>query len=115
MLLLSLEEMERLFYDQFVQSLHPNEFNNLMVEHGNDSLPIIFARKYLTYLRNESISSTDERRRYVTNFIIMASEFRRFWTAVRNGCRVTQEVILTSWVGVFSVLNKFNYVDIALN
>ena len=51
----------------------------------------------------------------MTNFIIVASKFRMFWKAIRNGCRVTQEVILTSWVGIFSPLNKFNYVDIALS
>ena len=86
-----------------------------MVEHSDDFLPSVFGRKYLAYLYAESTNSTDERRKYMTNFIILASEFRRFWKAIRNGCRITQEVILTSWVGIFSLLNKFNYVDIALN
>ena len=115
MLFLSLEEMERLFYDQFVQSLTPNEVDHILVEHTDEFLPSVFARKYLAYLYAESTTSTDERRKYVTNFIILASEFRRFWKAIRNGCRITQEVILTNWVGIFSLLNKFNYVDIALN
>ena len=115
MLLLSLEEMELLLYDQFLQSLQPNEIDGLFAEHGDDFIPSIFARKYLLYLHNESTKSTDERRKYLTNFMIFASEFRGFWKVIRNGCRVTQEVIITSWVGIFSLLNKFNYVDIALS
>ena len=45
----------------------------------------------------------------------MLEKFRRFWKAIRNGCRINQEVILLNWVGIFSLLNKSNYVDIALN
>ena len=108
MLLLSLEEMEPLFYDQLLQYLKSNEIDQLLVEHADDFIPNVFARKYLAYLYAESTNSTDERRKYLTNFIILASEFRRFWKAIRNGYQITQEVVLTSWVGILSLLNKFN-------
>ena len=45
MLLLSLEEMDILVYYQFLQSLQTIEFNDVMAEHGNDSIPIVFAKK----------------------------------------------------------------------
>ena len=50
MLFLSLEEMKRLFYDQFVQSLTQNELDGILLEHKDEFLPSVFARKYLTYL-----------------------------------------------------------------
>ena len=115
MLLLSLEEMKRLVYDQFLQLPQPTELTNLMTRYGNNSLPIIFFRKCIYYFLNESASTTNERRRYLINFIILASKFPRFWTSIRNRCRVNHEAILSSWIVTFSLLNKFNCVDIGLN
>ena len=90
MILLSLDEMERLVYAQFLQSLQPIEFNILMAENGNDSITIIYYRKYIL-------------KQVFGQFILIASGFRMFCIAIRNGCRVTQEAILTSWVGIFTL------------
>ena len=71
MILLSLDEMERLVYAQFLQSLQPIEFNILMAENGNDSITIIYYRKYISYLCNELTNNTDERSRYLANLLLL--------------------------------------------
>ena len=94
---LILEELERLSIDQFVESTPPSVFSDKYKA-------IDVAILYNTFIKNRD--TTDDRRLYMLGFIIMASEFRKYWTAVRCGDRIIMEDIQNNWIGVHLLSGK---------
>ena len=86
-----LEELERLSIDMFL--LH-----NKLTMFSKTNMSIDIAKQYISYLKNND--STDQRRQYMFSFIIIATEFRRYWKAVRCGDRIVMEEIQNIWIGV---------------
>lgn len=78
-----LEELERLSID--ICMLHKQS-----TAFSKTNMPIDIGKQYILYLRN--YGSTDQRRQYIFGFIIMATEFRRFWKPVRCGDRIVMEL-----------------------
>ena len=84
LLLLTLHELERFALDLFIDE--NKEEMNIMMKEDTDSFGIDVATMYDSYLKD--FSTTDDRRKYMKGFIIMASQFRMYWTATRCGDRI---------------------------
>ena len=99
---LILEELERLRIDLFIESTSPS-----IVSDKYKAIDI--AILYNTFIK--SCDSIDNRRLYMYGFIIMASEFRKYWTAVRCGDRIIMENIQNNWIGVRLLSGKHKCVE----
>ena len=71
-----LEELERLSIDLFIVNTEKTVFSDT-------SKSIDLAIDYIAFVTNHR--SSDSRRKYMFGYIIMAGEFRKYWTAVRCG------------------------------
>ena len=97
-----LEELERLSIDIFINATDKTSFSPT-------SKSIDLARDYISFLHNHGC--TDNRRKYMFGYIIMATEFRKYWTAVRCGDRVVMEYIQNKWIGVHLLSGKHKCVE----
>lgn len=79
-----LEELERLSIDMFIESKEGMPFDDTVKSVDIDQDYIHFIQNY---------GSTNNRRKYMFGYIIMATEFRRYWTACKCGDRVVMESI----------------------
>ena len=93
-----LQELERLSIDLFLDSKYSSG------TYCELTMSIDIAKEYSSFLRNNS--TTDQRRQYMFGFIIMATEFRKYWKAVRCGDRIVMEQIQNIWIGVHLLSGK---------
>ena len=70
---------------------------------------------YKKFLANNEWSKDNIARRYCCNYVVMTRRFQMYWNTIRMGDKLVQESIFCSWIGIFSLLSKRNYVAIALN
>ena len=111
-----LEELERYLIDVMITIEFSNEEREEFDTHlARDDFPILFSKKYIAFLKTNKWSEDNTARRYCCNFVVMARRFRMYWNAIRLGDKLVQESIFCSWIGIFSLLRKRNYVEIALN
>jgi hypothetical protein len=116
LLMLVLEELERYLVDMMMTIEFSEEERKLSeVMLNTDKFPVYFSEKYLKFLVSNKWSEGSISRQYCCNFVIMARKFRLYWNAIQMGDKLVQESIFCSWIGVFSLLKKRNYVDIAFN
>lgn len=97
-----LEELERLSIDLFIANTERTVFSDT-------SKSIDLAIDYIAFVTNHR--SSDSRRKYMFGYIIMSSEFRKYWTAVRCGDRVVMEHIQNKWIGVHLLSGKHKCVE----
>ena len=98
-----LQELERLSIDLFLESKYSSS------TYSELTMSIDIAKEYSSFLRNNS--TTDQRRQYMFGFIIMATEFRKYWKAVRCGDRIVMEQIQNIWIGVHLLSGKHKCVE----
>ena len=72
-------------------------------------MSIDIAKQYILYLNNND--STDQRRKFMFGFIVMATEFRKYWKAVRCGDTIVMEQIQNIWIGVHLLSGKHKCVE----
>ena len=82
---------------------------------NDEEFVLVLVQEYLSYLQSKANSTSDERRKYMFYYILMARKFRQFWYAMRRGDRVMQEYITIQWIGIFYMLKKHNYFEICLS
>ena len=84
-LFLMLDKLDRLVWDIFLYE------NRMIIEtkvnSTNNASNYLFmlVDDYLTYLKTNGGNKTDDRRRYMFYFILMARKFMQFWYAMRRG------------------------------
>ena len=111
-----LEELERYLIDVMITiELSDEERLEMVTKKERDDFPIIFAKMYTKFLKENEWCKGNLARRYCCNYVIMTRRFRMYWNAIRIGDKMVQESIFCSWIGIFSLLRKRNYVSIALN
>ena len=76
-------------------------------------MAITLSQLYCNFVTN--FTSTDNRRCYMFGFVVMATEFRRYWNAMRVGDRITMEFIQNKWIGVYLLVGKHKCVKKYLN
>ena len=113
--ILTLEEVERLpIYLFMVQN--NKDVEELLLLHNNgttESLGLRIAILYLNYIHQ--MKSDNNRRLYIFGFVIMATQFRKYWKSTRLGDRVTMEHIQNKWIGVHLMSGKHKCVENYLN
>ena len=92
-----MEELEILSIDIFVDI-------NITTKFSGKAKSIDIAPKYNLFVRNHR--STDNRKKYMFGFIIMANEFRKYWTPVQCSDRIVMEHIQNHWIGVHLLSGK---------
>ena len=97
-----LDELERLSIDLFITTTDRTSFSDA-------SKSIDLAIDYIAFVTKHG--SSDSRRNYIFGYIIMASEFRKYWTAVRCGDRVVMEHVQNKWIGVHLLSDKHKCVE----
>ena len=97
-----LEELERLSVDLFIHKTAEKSFSD-------EYKSIDLGREYISFIHDHC--SSDHRRKYMFGYIIMATEFRKYWTAVRCGDRVVMEDIQNKWIGVHLLSGKHKCVE----
>ena len=97
-----LEELEWLSIDIFIKTKKGVSF-------VDTKRSVYIAQDYIIFLQHHS--STDNRRRYMFGYVIMATEFRKYWTACRCGDRVVIEDIQNKWIGVRLLSSKHKCVE----
>ena len=110
--MLMLEEIERVTIDLFVTECN-EDLTYLCMDSTNESMAIKLSLLYINYIN--TFTSTDDRRLYMFGFVIMATEFRQYWNAVRFGDRITMESIQNKWIGVHLLVGKYKCVENYLN
>jgi hypothetical protein len=113
---LILEELERYLVDVMINiEFDDDDRESLQNMLRSDHFPVWFAKKYIDFLDSNKWSKNNIARMYCCNFVVMARKYRMYWNAIRCGDKVVQETIFCSWIGIFSLLKKLKYVDIAFN
>ena len=81
--MLTLEEVERLAVDLFIVENDKTikEILRLNINAATDSAGLKMARLYLDYIHE--MNTDDNRRLYRMGFIIMSTQFRNYWKAIR--------------------------------
>ena len=84
-----LDEVERLVVHLF---LNENEDLVTTIDESNENnIGLYIAKMYNQYIND--MKSTNGRRLYFFGFIIMTTQFRSYWMAIRRGDRVIMESI----------------------
>ena len=83
------------------------------MDNTNESMAITLSLLYSNYVN--TFTSTDNRRLYMLGYVKMATEFRRYWSAVRFCDRITMEFIQNEWIGVHLLVGKHKCVENYLN
>ena len=110
--MLMLQEIERVVIDLFITEC--NEYlTYICMDSTHGSMSITLSLLYSNYINN--FTSTDHQRLYMFGYVIMATEFRRYWSAVRFGDRITMEFIQNKWIGVHLLVGKHKCVENYLN
>jgi hypothetical protein len=112
---LLLEELERYLVDVMIQEMDNDTKKEVMQQKDSDEFPILMAQCFIDFLSDSKWKDTHPIRLYLVNYCVLCRKFRLFWNSIRSGDRLTQEFILNEWIGIFSMLNKKNYLEIALN
>ena len=87
--MMMLDEVERLVVYLF---LNENEdLVTTIVESNENNIGLYIAKMYNQYIND--MKSTNGRRLYFFGFIIMTTQFRNYWMAIRRGDRVIMESI----------------------
>ena len=97
-----LEELERLAIDMFLESKDGISFDAT-------TKSVDIAQQYIRFIQNNV--SSDNRRKYMFGYILMATEFRKYWIACRCGDRVVMESIQNKWIGVHLLSGKYKCVE----
>jgi hypothetical protein len=114
LIMLVLNEAERYLVDVMFHYYMSDDKKRQCTEDNATSV-YIFATCYLEFLDDNSWSANNKYRQMIKSFVKTGRKFRRYWSAIRNGDRQSQELIFNEWMGVFSLLNKHNYLEICLN
>ena len=116
MLILCLEEGERLAWDFFLNDKQ-NKIKEAMTKYKDDATyySCWLSKNFSSYLHEVIHKSTDQRRKYLVSFVLSVRWFLLFWKAVRNGDALFQEYVCIEFLGVYYLLHKRNYVELALD
>ena len=114
LLLLALDEAERLMWDIFLKD------KSDIILKREDSHPdkvfcVWLAQYFTTFVEDMILNSSDERRQLLASFITSVRMFKIFWDSIRTGDRLYQEHAIIKFIGVFLLLKKYVYVDLCLN
>ena len=96
-------------------STNDGSTDNTGEDQSDIATPYVFATKYLQFLEDNIESGDNEFRKFLISYTTALSRFRMYWIAIRKGDRMMQERIFIDWLGVFSITNKHNYLDICFN
>ena len=106
--MLVLQEIERVVIDLFIAECD-EDLTYLCMDSTNSSMAITLSLLYSKYIN--TFTSTDNRRLYMFGFVVTATEFQRYWSAVRCGDRITMEYIQNKWIGVHLLVGKHKCVE----
>ena len=99
--MLTLEEMERLAIDCFFKD-NDDDLTYLCMDTTNEYFGITLTQLYSDYIT--TLTSLDNKILYMFRFILMTSEFRKHWSDIRCGERVTMESLQNKWISVHDVI-----------
>ena len=110
------DEFNRYMWDVYISE--QSTIIQSMITDYVDNIPALMVavtKGYLGWIEDESKQTTDEHRKYILNFLRVMRIFWLYWFSIRVGDRICQEQCITSWLPVFFVLKKRNYVEIVLS
>ena len=106
LLLLALDEAERLMWDIFLKD------KSDIILKREDSHPdkvfcVWLAQYFTTFVEDMILNSSDERRQLLASFITSVRMFKIFCDSIRTGDRLHQEHAIIKFIGVFLLLNIY--------
>ena len=106
--------MERLSWDHFLTGEDARIKEMMEAESDDKQIAINLCTMCSKFVDNECDHGINEHMKYMCNFIMFASKFRDFYSAIRAGDRTMQEFIMCEFLGVFYVKKKHKYFEITL-
>ena len=108
------EEVFRFLLFTFVSS-NDEVVSSLNREEKDELIAIELATQFDSYVNTKSTETTDERFKLLLCFYKLTSVFKLYERAMNTGDAIEMEHIETQFCGIFSLLDKNNYVEIVLS
>jgi hypothetical protein len=114
LVMLVYDETDRIMRDVFIadyilRGLDEGEVDQLV--EAEEDLALRISSQYREFLSKEMRDSTDWRRRFIANFVLLMRKYDMFCQSERLGDSIVQEHLTSAFLPAFKITGKKNYVS----